>query len=503
MAQGILTIMTKASIDPKTFSIPADVSRVTSVLQDNGYEAYIVGGCVRDLFLGRTPNDWDVTTNARPEQIQPLFEETFYENDFGTVGVVTESEDATLKVIEVTPYRTESEYTDKRRPDSVEFSTDIHDDLQRRDFTVNAMALDPKTGEFIDIFGGIEDLHKKQLRTVGKPADRFNEDGLRILRAVRIATQLGFDIEKDTKEAIKDNSALLEHISIERVRDEFNKIVDSKESMAGIVLCQHLGILSYIAPELEEGIGVEQTPNHAYDVWTHLLKSMQHGSDKGYPFHVKLAALFHDIGKPATRRFSKGKDKYTFYGHDVVGSRVTRKVLTRLKYPKDIIDKVTKLVRWHMFFSDSEQITLSAVRRMVANVGQDMIWDLINVRICDRIGTGRPKENPYRLRKYKSMIEEVMRDPVSVGMLKIDGGKIMEVTRETPGPKIGFILHALLEEVLDDPKLNTAEYLENRVKDLIKLPVDELKALADKGKEKQEEEEERELKKIRSRHKVQ
>lgn len=495
--------MTKATLDPKTFNIPQTVSRVTDVLHDNGFEAYIVGGCVRDLFLGNTPKDWDVTTNATPEQIEPLFPETFYENDFGTVGVVTESEDPTQKVIEITPYRIESEYTDKRRPDSVQFSTDIHDDLQRRDFTVNAMAFNPQTGEFIDSFGGIEDLHKKQIRTVGNPVDRFNEDGLRILRAIRISTQLGFDIEKDTKDAIKDNSALLEHISVERIRDEFNKIVDAKESMAGIVLCQHLGVLSYIAPELEEGIGVEQTPNHAYDVWTHLLKSLQHASDKDYPFHVKLSALFHDIGKPATRRFSKGKDKYTFYGHDVVGSRVTKKVLTRLKYPKDTIDKVTKLVRWHMFFSDSEVITHSAVRRMIANVGQDMIWDLINVRICDRIGTGRPKANPYRLRKYQSMIEEVMRDPVSVGMLKIDGVKIMEVTRETPGPKIGFVLHALLEEVLDDPTLNTEEYLENKAKELIQLPIDELKALADKGKDKIEIEEEKELKKIRSKHKVQ
>jgi tRNA nucleotidyltransferase (CCA-adding enzyme) len=490
-------------IDLKSFDIPTVVVDIAESLEEAGFEAYAVGGCIRDLFIGREPNDWDLTTNATPEQIQGLFEETFYENDFGTVGVVTESENPQLKVIEITPYRVESEYTDKRRPDSVEFSKDIHDDLMRRDFTINALALNVRTGEFIDSFGGIDDLHKKHISTVGKPVDRFNEDGLRILRAVRIAAVLGFDIEPETKKAIKDNVHLLEHVSVERIRDEFNKIVQSDNPMEGVAMCQHLGLLSYMIPELEEGIGIEQTPNHAFDVWTHLLKSMQHAADKKYQFHVRLAALFHDVGKPPTRRFSKGKDKYTFYSHEVVGARIAKKVLKRMKYSREIIEKVTKLVRWHMFFSDTDQITHSAVRRMVSNVGKEMVWDLMDVRVCDRIGTGRPKENPYRLRKYRSMVEEVMRDPVSVGMLKTDGKHIMDVTQETPGPKIGYILHALLEEVLDDPLLNTEEYLDKRTLELIKLDVEELVELSERGKEKKEEEEEKEIKKIHTKHRVQ
>ncbi len=494
--------MKKASIDPKTFNIPEVVSRVTSVLQDNGYEAYIVGGCVRDLFLGKTPKDWDITTNATPEQIISLYPETFYENSFGTVGVVTESEEPTLKVIEITTYRIESGYSDKRRPDNVSFSVNIHDDLMRRDFTINAMAFDPKSGTLIDSFGGIEDLHKKQIKTVGNPEDRFNEDGLRILRAIRLSSELGFDIEEKTEKAIKDNSSLLNHISAERIRDEFIKVISSQNALQGIVNSHRLGVLSFIIPELEEGIGVEQTATHAYDVWTHLLKSLEHSINKEYPLHVKLAALLHDIGKPRSRRFSTGKEKYTFYGHEVSGAKIAKSILERLKFPKETVEKVTKLVRWHMFFSDTEQITLSAVRRMIVNVGSDLVWDLMNVRICDRIGTGRPKENPYRLRKYKAMVEEALRDPISVQMLNIDGKRIMDVTRENPGPKIGYILNALLEEVLDNPTLNTAEYLEKRTLELSKLDEKELRKISDKGKEKKDEEEKKELKKIHAKHKV-
>ncbi len=494
--------MNNTIIDPKTFDIPDTVSRVTQTLKDAGFEAYIVGGCVRDLFLGRAPKDWDLTTNAKPEEIIALFEETFYENDFGTVGVVTESEDPSQKIIEITPYRTESLYSDRRRPDAVTFSDTIAEDLKRRDFTINAMAFDVITGEFIDMYGGIEDLHKKQIQTVGEPADRFNEDGLRILRAVRIATELGFDIEEKTLQAIKDNSSLLSHISVERIKDEFTRIVMSKEPMAGIVLCQHVGILSLIIPELEKGIGVEQTPSHAFDVWTHLLKSLQHAADKGYPLYVRLSALFHDIAKPDTRRFSKGKDKYTFYGHEVVGARMVKKILQRLKYPKETVEMVTTMVRWHMFFADPDLITLSAVRRMIANVGKDRIWDLMNIRMCDRIGTGRPKENPYRLRKYQAMVEEALHDPVSVAMLAINGKDIMDVTRETPGPKIGYILNALLEEVLDNPTLNTKEYLLKRATELLALSLDELQAKAAQGKDLKEETQKAEIQKIRRKHKV-
>ena len=260
--------------------------------------------------------------------------------------------------------------------------------------------------------------------------------------------------------------------------------------------------MSLIIPELVEAKGVEQNQAHAYDVWEHLLRTLQHSADKEWPLEIRLASLFHDISKPETRRVSHETKQFTFYGHEVVGSRVTKKILERLKFPSKTIEKVVTLVRWHMFFSDTETITLSAVRRMVANVGKDNIWDLMNVRICDRIGTGRPKENPYRLRKYKSMVEEALRDPISVAMLKIDGKRIMEVTHETPGPKIGYVLNALLEEVLENPKLNEAEYLEDKAMKLVKMPEKDLKNLAEKAKEKNMELEEGNIEEIRKKYHV-
>jgi len=293
---------------------------------------------------------------------------------------------------------------------------------------------------------------------------------------------------------------LLKNISKERIRDEFSKIIASDRPALGLEKARELGILKYIAPELEEGVGIKQNKAHAYDVWTHLMKSVQHGADKNYPFHVRLAALFHDIAKPATRRWSEEKKEWTFYGHEVVGSRVTKKVLENLKFSKYIVDTVTKLVRWHMFFSDTEQITLSAVRRMISNVGKENVWDLMNLRICDRIGTGRPKENPYRLRKYKAMVEEAMRDPVTVGMLAIDGSDLMQEFQMKPGPRIGYTLHALLEEVLEDPKLNSKEYLLKRAEELLKLDDAELEKIGKQGKEKKDEEEQKSIEEIRKRH---
>ncbi len=485
------------------FLIPKEVTRVTEGLEKAGFEAFLVGGCVRDLILNRKPKDWDVTTNAKPEEIIALFPKTFYENTFGTVGVVDEeTADETLKVTEVTPYRLESGYSDNRHPDSVSFSHKIEDDLQRRDFTINSLAYSVSKEELLDLYDGQKDIKDKTVRTVGKPVTRFTEDGLRILRAVRFSAELGFEIHTDTEKAVLENAHLLKNISLERIRDEFTKIIMSGNPMKGLLAMKKLGLLKYVVPELEQTIGVEQNRAHAYDVWEHLIRSVQHSAEKNYPLEIRLSALFHDISKPESRRWGREQNTWTFYGHEVLGARTVRKILTNLRYPTKVIEKVVTMVRWHMFFSDTEQITLSAVRRMIVNVGPTNIWDLMNVRICDRIGTGRPKEDPYRLRKYHAMIEEALRDPVSVGMLKIDGKKIMEVTRVTPGPKIGFTLHALLEEVLEDPTKNTVEYLENRSKELILLPESELQKLGEKGKQSKEEADEEEVRKIRSSHYV-
>ncbi len=493
------------------FTIPPEVSRVTETLEKAGFKAYLAGGCVRDLLLGREPKDWDVATDAIPEQIIAAFPHTFYENDYGTVGVVhDDTKDLRLEIVEVTPFRLESAYTDKRRPDAVSFSKNIEDDLKRRDFTINAFALqitrvgksDSFTGNMIDLFEGQKDLRDGLIRTVGDAHERFSEDALRILRAVRIAAELDFAIEKATLEALKANAHLLKHVAKERIRDEFVRIVMSDTPMKALILCKELGILPFIAKELEDGFGVEQRGSHIYDVWTHLLHTIQHAADRKFTLQIRLAALFHDIGKPKTQRLSRETNTYTFYGHEVVGARMTEKILKDLHFSNEIIEYVVKLVRWHMFFSDTQQITLSAVRRMIVNVGKEHIWDLMNVRACDRMGAGRPKENPYRLRKYKAMVEEALRDPISVGMLKIDGKKVMEVAKTPPGQKIGLILNALLEEVLEDPKLNTTDHLEKRTIELSKLPESDLKKLAAIGKDKKMRAEEEEIAKIRGKHGV-
>lgn len=483
-------------------TIPKEVTHVTQTLKDAGFEAYLVGGCMRDLLRDASPKDWDITTNAHPDEIVSLFEETFYNNDFGTVGIVySEAEGTSSHIIEVTPYRLEAKYSNSRHPDEVTFSKDISDDLKRRDFTMNAIAYDPIDKKLVDLYKGQEDIDNRTIQAVGDPVERFNEDALRIVRAIRLASELAFSIEPKTEEAIKETSQNLSNISIERVRDEFIRILMSDRPMEGLLLAERLNVLKYILPDLERGIGVGQNQAHSYDVYEHNLRAMQHAADKGWPLELRLAALLHDISKPETKRWSDKKGEPTFHNHEVVGARVSKKILKDLKFPRKISETIVTLVRWHMFFSDTETITLSAVRRMIGNVGgEEHIWELMNLRICDRVGTGRPKEQPFRFRKYKAMVEEALRDPISVGMLKIDGKTLIDVTHETPGPKIGYTLHALLEQVLDDPSKNTEEYLQTEAERLIKLPENELKELGEKGKLKQEEEDEKEVGEIHKKH---
>lgn len=484
------------------FRVPTEVQAVAAGLREAGFEAYLVGGCVRDLLMNRRPKDWDVTTNANPEEIQKIFPDSFYENDFGTVGVKVETEDESLRVIEVTPYRTEAGYSDKRRPDSVSFGQSLEEDLARRDFTINAIALDDSKGHIVDPYKGQKDIEAKVLRTVGDPDQRFEEDGLRLMRAIRFVAELGLALDAETAAAIQRKSQNLGHISKERIRDEFVKLLLSDQPMMGIVLCQKLGLLEFIAPELPLGIGIDQNQAHSYDVFEHNIRSLQHAADKGWDLDLRLAALFHDIAKPETRRRSEEKNDWTFYGHEVVGGRMTKKALENLKFSRETIDRVSKLVRWHMFFSDPDQVTISAVRRTIRNVGQENIEDLLNLRVCDRIGTGRPKEQPFRFRKYKAMVEEALRDPISVGMLKTDGNRIMKEFHVEPGPRIGWVLSALLEEILEDPKLNTEEYLDKKTKAFLQLSERELKELGESGRKKREEKEEEELQKILKKHHV-
>lgn len=484
-------------------SIPLEVKQVAQTLESAGYEAYLVGGCVRDLVVGRTPKDWDFTTNAHPDQIQALFPDSFCNNDYGTVGVKnSETEDERLRVIEVTPYRAEGEYTDKRRPDSVTFGVSLEEDLSRRDFTINAIAYRLATHETVDLYGGINDIRDKRIKTVGEASARFSEDALRMMRAVRLAAELDFMIDADTMTGIIANHVLLSHIATERIAAEFIKLINSDTPMAGMVMLEKLGMIDYILPEIKASIGCEQGGIHAYDVYEHLLRTLQAAADKGHSTNLRIAALLHDIGKPATRR-TGGKNKhYTFFGHEVVGARMTKIILERLKLPRETTLEVEKLVRWHMFFSDPDEITLSAVRRTIVRIGEDNIENLLNLRVCDRIGTGRPKEQPFRFRKYQAMVDEALRDPISVKLLKINGDRIMTISGEKPGKRLGYILHALLEEVLVDPGKNIENYLESRVLELLVMPEAALLSMAEAGKDKLAEEEAAALKEIAKEHRV-
>ena len=483
-------------------TLPKEIQETLNKLEASGFEAFVVGGCVRDLLFKKKPKDWDITTNAKPEEIQKIFPDSFYENKFGTVGVKTDSEDESLKVIEITTYRIESKYSDKRHPDKVEFTKDINEDLKRRDFTVNALAMD-KDGEITDLFGGQEDLKNKLIRAVGNPEERFDEDALRLLRAIRFAIQLGFEIEEKTFQAIREKSGLIQMIAKERIRDEFLKIIQhtpwlahkdhsnevtEEELMRGparaFELMREAGLLKYILPEFEDGHGVGQNKHHVFTVWEHNLRAFTYAVKENFNLPVRLGALFHDIAKPHTKK-GDGLDS-TFYGHDVVGGKMTAKIMSRLKFPKKDTEKVVLLVRYHLFQSDPEKITDSAVRRVLRNVGQENIWDLIDVRLCDRIGSGVPKAEPYRLRKFLVMLEKAMREPVSLKELKINGSEIMELLNIQPGPRIGYILNALMNEILEEPEKNEKDHLENRAKELNGLSDDELKKFSEEAKKKME-----------------
>ena len=484
--------------------IPKDVLWVCEMLSKNNFDSYLVGGCVRDLFLFREPKDWDITTNATPDEIINIFgtDETVYENPFGTVGVKIRKDEDETEVVEVTTYRKEGEYKDFRRPERLEWGKNIEEDLERRDFTMNAIAYDPIKDILKDIYKGQNDIKDKIIRTVGEAEERFNEDALRMLRAVRFSAQLNFVISNETLEAIFRLASNLEKISKERIRDEFIKIIMSSNPMQGLLISQKLGLLKYISSELESAVGIEQNGHHAFDVFEHSLRSLGHAASREFDLEIRLAALFHDIGKVKTRRFDETKKDYTFYGHEVVSERITRKILEELKVERKIIEKTSKLVRYHMFFSDPDEVTLSSVRRLIVNIGKENIWDLINLRLCDRMGSGTKKEEPWRLRKFESMIEEALRDPISLKTLKIDGAKIMQILNERPGKKIGLILHALFEEVIDDANKNDLKYLENRVLELNKLSEEELEKLATAGKYKMQEKNAEELEEIKKKFKV-
>lgn len=441
-------------------AFPPFVKSIFEKFEKLEFEIYLAGGAVRDILMGKQVVDWDFTTNATPEQILKVFPEGFYDNQFGTVGIAHES---SPRPYEITTYRKELGYSDKRRPDQVIWGETLEEDLSRRDFTINAMAMD-KNGKIIDPFEGQKDLEKKILKAVGNPAERFNEDALRMMRAVRIAAEIGFEIEHETFEAIKQHAETIHLIAKERVRDELFKLLASNYPYEGIIMLRNSGLLQQILPELEETFDVEQKSpkrHHKYDVGTHLLMALKNCPSKDLV--VRFATLMHDIGKPKTQKKTP-EGVITFYNHEVVGARIARQISERLRFSKEQREKFWTLVRHHQFTVDERQ-TDSAIRRFIRKVGMENLQDMLDLRVGDRLGGGAT-ETSWRLEKFKERLEEVQKQPFSVKDLKVNGRDVMEILNIPSGPKVGQVLNQLFAEVEEDILRNNREYLLQRIKEL-------------------------------------
>ncbi len=437
---------------PLTLAVPPDVGRVVDTLIAAGHEAFVVGGCVRDALRGIDPQDWDVATSARPEEIQGLFRRSLYTNRFGTVVVSSGRHE-----VEVTTYRIEADYADHRRPQSVSFTQSLNEDLARRDFTMNAMAWRPVSGatagELVDPFDGRGDLERRIVRAVGVPADRFAEDALRMLRAVRFATTLRMDVDPATAAAIGEHAALAAGLSGERIQQELAKILTTERPSVGIRLLSDLGLLAVLCPELEVCKTIPQDKAVAQDVFEHSLITVD-ATPVDPELRLRLAGLFHDIGKPET--FADGH----FHQHDFVGEAIARRILRRWKFPKDTVAGVTHLIRHHMFWYQTEW-SGSAVRRFVRKVGLENIPDLFELRRADNVGSGARSPRMYALEDLWNRVQDEIHRSTAFSPrdLAIDGTDVMAALGIPPGPAVGRVIAALFERVLDNPDLNTRESL--------------------------------------------
>jgi tRNA nucleotidyltransferase/poly(A) polymerase len=452
--------------------IPAHIFEVNKKFSEAAYKIYLVGGCVRDLLCGRAIKDWDFTTSATPEEILKLFPNGFYDNKFGTVGIpLGKPEETEHKgIVEVTTFRTETAYNDRRHPEQVKWGKTVEEDLSRRDFTINAMALEFRiqNSEFriIDPYDGQKDIKNKLIRAVGDPNLRFKEDALRLMRAIRFATQLAFHIDEETLRAIIEDAPLLAEISQERIRDEFMKILASDYPYEGVMLLKNTNLLPYILPELLEGIGLSQERpgrHHKTDVFTHNVFALKFCPSTD-PL-VRFATLIHDAAKPRV----EGRDEegyIIFYNHEIAGAKMAREIADRLRFSKKEKEKISTLIRWHMFTVD-EHITDAAVRRFIRRIGVENVKDMMDLRIGDRLGGGTQTAESWRLKLFKERVEKQLTPaPFSINDLAIDGNDVMKELNIKPGRKIGEILQKLFEEVDEDLSKNTRDYLLRRVKEL-------------------------------------
>ncbi|MBN1374233.1 CCA tRNA nucleotidyltransferase [Candidatus Dojkabacteria bacterium] len=473
--------------------IPDYVKSVARVLVKEGYQVFLVGGAIRDVLLGKIPKDYDIATDALPPEVLGSFAKAVSTGvKFGTITVLSRDQKEEHHPVEVTTFRSEQQYTDGRWPTKVEFETNIRKDLERRDFTINAFAIDlaqkgsigidnfddNDNWNLIDLFGGLEDIKNKIIRAVGDPVDRFTEDGLRTYKACRLASNLEFTIEPETKAAIAKALTVAKLISMERIRDEFVKLLmNSPKPSVGIELMRETGLLAVFMPEILESVGVEQPEFHSFNVYEHLLRTVDLAPDG-----VKLAALFHDIGKPR-----KAMPNGHFYGHDTEGAKITSTIMRRMKFSNSEIDRVTRLVKNHMFYypykdekAAEKEITEkgstefkywsdSAVRRFVRRVGVDLIDDLFALRIADATSNPKTIFDPGEVTALQERISEVRKKDMVLKItdLEISGDDLKKIG--IPSAKImGDILKELLEIVTDDPLKNDKELLMDEAMRLFK-----------------------------------
>lgn len=455
--------------------LPFSVLSIVRTITEAGFTCELVGGAVRDTLLGLPTHDWDFATNAKPEQIMPLFNDSFYENNFGTVMVAQkhlkaqfgfeapEIEDTLI--FDITTYRSDGLYRNFRHPEQVSWGQSIEEDLKRRDFTINAMALRITTKltklsstklscELIDPFAGQKDLALKLIRTVGDPNERFEEDALRMLRAVRFAVQMKMEIETSTQESIQKHATLLPNISWERISEEFMRMLASSQPDRAIMLLDELGLLATILPELQAAKGVKQSGHHIYDVWEHSLRALK--TCPSGDAVIRLATLLHDIAKPVTAK-TTNRGTVTFYSHEVVGARMAKKIANRLRLSKKDCDLIFTLVRWHMFTYE-KYVTDAYIRRLIRRIGIENVDHMMALRTGDRLGSGS-KASSWRLEELKQRIYDELHQPLKLTDMAVDGHDVMEELKIAPGPAIGKVLNTLFEDVLENPEHNTREYL--------------------------------------------
>jgi len=434
------------------------LKEIASIFSNNRKQVYLVGGAVRDMIRGKDIHDWDLATDALPQEVIDFVRRA------GGKVIPTGIKHGTVTVFyrkhsaEVTTFRTESNYTDGRRPDKVQFSTDIKEDLSRRDFTMNAIALRLPDGEIVDPFNGAADIKAGIIRCVGNAGERFNEDGLRPLRAVRFSAQLGFEIDKTTLDAIPGALSVSAKVSWERVRDEIDKILASPVPSRAFLLMEKTGLLELFLKELAACRGVEQKGFHQFDVLDHSLLACDYAAKKNYSHEARLAALLHDIGKPPVRKMDES-GVWTFYRHEEIGVSMCHKILRRLCYSNEVIDGVCHLVKEHMFHY-TEEWTDAAVRRFIARVGESVLEDLYHLRRADAFALAGKETEPMNLTALADRVKKVLAQEHAFTLkdLAISGNDLMTIGIES-GKTMGIILKELLETVLDDPAQNTREKL--------------------------------------------